>query len=330
LTVGLRYTWDVVDFRGQTFIGGTDILLPGGAGSATASSSTGTPTWRVSLDHKFTPDILGYVSYNRGAKADGYGLAAIPQIVNATTGHYLGEKVDAFEGGFKTELLDRRVRFNVDGFYYDYRNIQLVSYVGANAIISNGPPAKIYGAEFDLEARPTENLTINGGLSLLHTEISNFPGAPNTCHINETGMNDSGGFFCDPVTGAPQDGMDGEPLRPYNAKGNQLPYSPHVTANIGFVYAIPTTYGRFLFAASEYYTSGNYFAIDNRLKQGAYGLLNASLIWTDRSDRISIRLWGKNLTNKYYYVQEGSEAGFTDFGSPGAPRQFGVALGYKF
>src|SRR3546814_10981039 len=64
-------------------------------------------SWRISLDQKFSTDIMGYVSYNRGFKSGGVN-AQQPLPANP----YRSEKVDAFELGVKTQLFDHRLRLN--------------------------------------------------------------------------------------------------------------------------------------------------------------------------------------------------------------------------
>ncbi|MDB6046387.1 MAG: hypothetical protein JWM63_4938 [Gammaproteobacteria bacterium] len=61
------------------------------------------PTWRVALDHRFTDDILGYVSYNRGFKSGGYNTHS------ADNPPYNPETLDAYEIGAKTEWLAHQV-----------------------------------------------------------------------------------------------------------------------------------------------------------------------------------------------------------------------------
>src|SRR3546814_17773354 len=78
------------------------------------------PTWRLSLDYQFSPDILGYLSYNRGVKSGGFALGTSPW----NNFGYQPEQLNGYEGGLKTELFDRKLIFNTAAFYYDFKNIQ--------------------------------------------------------------------------------------------------------------------------------------------------------------------------------------------------------------
>jgi iron complex outermembrane recepter protein len=304
LTLGARYTWDKVRYNGAIYLGGTNIPLdPGGR----LSTSAAEPTWRVSVDHKFAPDILGYLSYNRGFKGGNFSTSASP------TGNkpYKPEKVDSYEVGLKTELFDRHVRFNVSTFYSDYKNIQLQRFVSGQSIVFNGPSAKIYGAEFEVQARPTERLTLNGNLGLVHTRIGNFPNAPSTIRLPA--------------------GLTVNDPNPFNAEGNDLPNAPAVTGNVGFQYAIPSSIGTFTLAGNAYYNGGRYAEVDNRLRDNRYVLVNGSIGWQDRSKTYGLRVWVKNLTDDYYFSQIVGQAGVGDIGAPaGPPRTVGFTADAHF
>ena len=321
-TVGGRYSWDRVDFTGTTYVHGTNVIVPGIGGPAGATVSDNEPTYRISLDHKFTPDLMGFVSYNRGIKAAGFDLSAIAMAVNAAN-PFKSEHLDAYEIGMKSELLNRRIRFNAGAFYYDFKNFQFQKVVAGSGVTFNGPGSTMYGAEFDVVAEASDHLLINSSVGLLHTQIADFPGAPNTCRNFATGLNDRGGFFCNPLTGVAT-------TIPFNASGNNTAHSPAFTANLGFVYTFRTGTGRFDFSTNAYHSAKSYFEIDNRTKNDPYTLLNASVLWTDPKDAITVRIWGKNLTKAYYYTQYSGQGGASDVASPAAPAQYGITLGYRF
>src|SRR3546814_4559763 len=93
----------------------------GFCGAVTPSAYTQSkPTWRISLDQKFSTDIMGYVSYNRGFKSGGFN-AKQPLPANP----YRPAKGDAFELGVKTELFDHRLRLNTSFFYTRYSNLRV-------------------------------------------------------------------------------------------------------------------------------------------------------------------------------------------------------------
>jgi iron complex outermembrane receptor protein len=304
LTLGVRYTGDQIYYTGNTVVGGTSTSIDGGP--IDKSFSYTKPTWRLTLDHKITPDVLGYVSYNRGVKSGNIGLS-----VDATVAApYQPEQLDAYEVGLKSELFEHRIRLNGAIYDYDFKNFQYSKISNGAALIFNGPSAKAYGGELELLYVITENLTVNANVGLEHTRIGNFPDAPNTERL--------------------ADGLDNSGVAGYNAQGNQLPFAPKVTANLGYIYKIPTAYGSYDLGSNVYRFSGAYTEIDNRLRINAYTLLSATLAWTAPGDKFSVQAWGKNLTNAYYAAQLTSQANGTDLFSAAAPRTYGVTLGYKF
>lgn len=326
ITVGARYTWDRVGYQGKTTVAGTDILVPGIGGPATGNFRKDAPTFRISLDHKFTPDIMGYISYNQGTKSGGFDVSIAVQPL-ASTSSFAPEKVNAFEAGLKTEMFDRKMRLNVAGFYYDFKNMQFQKIVAGSGVTFNAPNgAEMYGVEADMDFRVTSQLRFTSGIGYLHTRIRDFAGAPNTCLSSVTGLNDNGGFVCNGADGLP----DPANLIPYNAKGNRTPNSPAWTGNAAFTYTIPASFGTFDITGSTSYTSKYYFEVDNRTVERSRWLMNGSIRWADQRDAFSVLVWGRNLTNRYYYTQYTGQGGASDVGAPGSPREYGITVGYKF
>ena len=69
-------------------------------------------------------------------------------------------------------------------------------------------------------------------------------------------------------------------------------------------------------------------ANEQRARQGAYALVNASVTWTDPSDHFYVRVWGNNLTDKIYKVHYRPTT--RTYAPIGEPRTFGGTVGYKF
>jgi iron complex outermembrane receptor protein len=99
---------------------------------------------------------------------------------------YDQETVTTYEGGFKTDWLNHRLRINATGFYNDYRNLQATASVISptnNTLVSarsNAPKAHTAGFELETTAQPTNRLTANANASYLLTRYDNFPNAGGT------------------------------------------------------------------------------------------------------------------------------------------------------
>ncbi len=296
LTLGARWTYEKRELHDalirSTRYNGTVVDVPFTPGALTIKK----PTWRIALDHQFGPDVLGYVSYNRGIKSGGFN------ILNPSNPAYLPERLDAYEAGFKTELFDRRLRFNVGAFYYNYSNLQITQFVGVTQSIVNGAKAELYGIDVDFNARLTPELSLSGGLEALHTEFKEYRNA---------------------VGSVPRaDG--GATLIAIDASGNRIPQAQKFVASLSGDYERAFGFGTLHFNLTGSYNGDYYIEADNFLRQPAYGLVNTSLAWTSPDKRYTVSIWGRNLLDERIIFNASSQAiGYpTSYGQP--PRTYGV------
>ena len=105
--------------------------------------------------------------------------------------------------------------------------------------------------------------------------------------------------------------------------------TPDFTANLAVDQRVPLSIGVLDANISYAYNSGFYFNADNRVKQDAYGLVNAQLGWTSPDETYNLRLWARNLLDEEYLTFV-SEAPTGDLGSPGMGRTYGVTVGVKY
>jgi iron complex outermembrane recepter protein len=296
LTAGLRYTKDTKSIAGTDTFNGTP-LAPQFSQTADFSKLT----YRVGLDHQFTPDVLGYVSYNTGFKSGQYSL------VNFTLPPVKPEELDASEIGLKSEWLDHRLRVNASAFYYDYKNIQVQTVVVGGTQLFNAAAAKLYGLDLDMNARVTSQFTVQGSMEWLHGRYTSFPNDPS--------------YVPNPAGGDSLTAIDGKGLTTVN--------SPTITAYASGTYSIPMTSGVLDASMNVSYNSGYYWNPDNRLKQPSYALLGGNFKWTPTGANWDVRLWGNNITSKHYYTIESAFA-FGDIYSPAMPATYGIAADFHF
>lgn len=290
LTLGLRYTEETLEFDGRRVnrAGATY------AGPFFAESKYDPWTWRVALDHQFTTDVLGYVSYNRGFKSGAYNLTS-PEDAALRP-----EKLDAYELGVKSEFMDNRVRLNVAAFYYDYQNLQVSVSAGGGGQIFKNAAARNYGIDAGLDVAATENLTISMGVALLDTEYTNYQ--------NAQGFTNLGAAI--PIA---------------NAKGRDLPNAPPFSGFISANYGVATSIGEIRGTLSLSYNDKTYVSPVDQPVRPAYELLNGSLEWRSNSDALGVRVWGKNLTDSYYSLNLISNSGGW-LGNYAPPRTYGITL----
>ncbi|MDE2619013.1 MAG: TonB-dependent receptor [Sphingomonadales bacterium] len=159
----------------------------------------------ATLSYEITPKINTYVRFAKGFKSGGFNgetnvfvapSAGCPTGATELCNPYKPEKVDSYEIGFKTRLLDNRVVFNVAAFRDEHKDIQLSIFTastGAASVVRNAAAARIQGLEFETVIRPVDAITINASLAFLDAkyksyidgglDVSNnraFPHAPKT------------------------------------------------------------------------------------------------------------------------------------------------------
>ena len=318
LTAGLRYTYEKRELGGDTFGFLNGVIVPAVSVPTPPIPNTMNArkaTWRIALDHKFSDDVMVYASQNRGFKSGGFS------VLEMTAPPYQPETLDATEVGFKAMVLDRKLRFEGAAFYYNYKDVQVYSTTAFGLQIKNGGKARIQGLEFEMSARPLQGLTLNAGYTYLDSEWKVFNNAPINVPNNVPGFVGRGK---QQITGS--------------VAGNDLPSAPHHVFNASGSYKMPIGDNSLTFNASYYYNSGYFGESDNTARQDAYSLVNASVRFALPDDRISVSLWGRNLTNEavdiYPTHTQQTRVGQNRFSVQRSgyapPRTYGVTVGTKF
>jgi iron complex outermembrane recepter protein len=302
LTLGARYT---IDKRTLSATGGitlpdtSEVPIPGLP--RVDSTTFKKPTWRIALEHHFTPDYMVYGSYSRGFHSGIYNTSGNVVTFPAVQ----PETLDAFELGTKNTFA-HRLRLNLAAFYYDYKNLQLTTIDNATEVVLNAAGARMYGVDLDADASLTDHLSLRGGATFLRGYYTSFPAAP------ITSVNTSFPF--------------GDVVSVGSAKGHWLNKAPEYTFNVALDYDVSLGQGTVDATLNYAYTGKFYWEPDNRLVQGAYGLLNGQVKWTAPGKRYYFRLFVANLLNKGYF-NEGTTGATGDIGEPAPGRTYGMAVG---
>ncbi|MBV8806166.1 MAG: TonB-dependent receptor, partial [Sinobacteraceae bacterium] len=338
LTAGARYTRDDRTERaGAVFGGGAQVPAP----NSPQSKSWSSPTWRLVLDHSFSPDIMAYLGDSRGFKSGLFNPVVLPgapidEPVNPET-------LDAYTVSVKSEYLQHRLRVNIEGFYYDYKNIQVEQILSAVSHITNAAKATIKGVDLDISAVPADGLTLTASLEAMEGKYDSFPDGTSYVYNPITGGNCT---FAVAVPPAPVP-CGGVTPPGYNAangswdlKGNHTIQTPPFSVSLIGQYEIPTPIGRFDLNLAWTH-SGNYYASADNGKgqippsssqndlQKLIDVLNGSLGWTASNRDLEIRLWAKNMTDVRYWSYA-DEISFATFYSPAPPRSYGVTITKRF
>lgn len=259
-----------------------------------------------------------YGKFSTGYRAGG---ASSRSISFAT---FEPESVNAYEIGLKSELFDRRVRFNLAGFMMDRKNSQFdfdFYLIQPNGTIRhtletvNAPTVtKIRGIEADLTVRPTDELTL--GLSYAYT------------------------YWKVPPTANPL--VAGNPLQPLF-----LVYTPPHALSGNIDYSLPLgSNGTTLKLHVDANYSDQHYSFDNEpVLVDASVIFNARLAVADMplgdgGQKLTIAAWARNLFNESHIYRrsnanrvpiDGSyRTVLGDYANFNAPRTFGIDASISF
>jgi iron complex outermembrane recepter protein len=296
LTLGGRDTYDYRSVNGHTdvdFVHGTEYYQ---------QTSFRTPTYKVSLDYRFSPEVMTYATLSTGFNSGQYNTGS------ASTPPVLPEKITAYEIGAKTNLLGDRLRVNASAFWYNYKDLQVSTTAHAVTVQTNAAAAQIKGAELSVVALVTRNLQLNADVTYLDDYYTNYLGA--TVYVP-----------------APGPGY-GYTTQIVNADGQPLPNTPKLSSSVGAKYNISTWLGPLDATVLWAYRDTLYESfLASSFRTPASNTLNAS-ITLHPSPSWYVSLWGRNLTQDDY-LNEGVRLEFAG-GAPDEPREYGLRFGYQF
>ena len=240
-------------------------------------------TPKLGLNFKASEQVLLYVSATRGFKSGGFDYGA-SNAVDAAAG-FGPEKLWSYEAGLKSDWFDRRLRVNLTGFYYDYTDLQVQSYVqnGASfgARTQNAATAKVKGVEAEITGKPLSGLQVFANVAYLDATYNQYTNA----YVPTFGT--------------------------FDASGNRLNNAPKWSATLGGSYSLDLdSAGRIDVGADVHMQSKVYFTAANDgvgtngylEQQGRYTLLNARIAWTSTDGKWGLAIIGSNLTDRNYYV----------------------------
>ena len=295
--------------------------------------------YRVDVNYKITDDAMVYAQVSTGYKGGGanarpfYGGPPGPTCAVATcqVTTFNPETLTAYEGGFKTSLLDRRVRFNGAGFINKYKNIILSlgtcplntpgGAAGPCAMPQNVGSADVKGLEFETEAHPFGGLEFDGSVSLLDFKYTDT-------NFAATGVS-----------------IDAVP-----------PYSPKWKWNIGVQYAFDLPAGGSITPRvdvayqSDIFTTatntpldqdpskqvitvdGSGHAVNHPDRISGYALANARITWRNDGGDWQTSLEVTNFTNKLYYTTYFDQAEAVGYlaGQPAMGREWALSVKKTF
>jgi iron complex outermembrane receptor protein len=263
----------------------------------------------------FTPndDAMYYGSVTKGFKSGGWNAFDGSPAFNP-------EEVLSIEVGFKTDLSDGKLRLNGSVFTYDYEDLQVSTFQNGLTVTTNAADASVWGAEIEMWALPTANLTINASIGYLSAEFEDFQSAFGSCPADATPAELAGGCM----------GAAAGEARVVQLSGNTLQNAPEFKGNLNATYVIDlasgsaiSLFGQLSHQSEIFHTQFN----DPLIGQDAITLLDARAAWTSADDKYELALYGKNLTDEEYFQNTVRFTSLSE-GNPADRFNIGAGLGY--
>jgi iron complex outermembrane receptor protein len=294
-------------------------------------------TYRVVVDHHFTDNFMAYASWNTGFKSGYYGILSSPTTVSKP------ELLTAYEAGVKSDLFDGRLRLNAAYYHYNLSNLQTFYVVKGLAQTLNAGAAQIDGLEAEATASPLDNWNIHFGANWMpRATYTKYGPTPFSCPGPTLPF-----FYSSPFVSLPQN---------YNCSGSRMVDVPDWDINLGTDYTLPgsvlpSSLGTFDLAAQLHYTSsfpwdakfgtvnygvvGGFFGLkgvysSQTMRESDDSIVNIQGLWTAPNQPITVTAWAKNLLGTKYLIDGTQLPGWGPQGDPGAPRTYGVTVGYSF
>jgi iron complex outermembrane receptor protein len=308
-TVGLRYSDD--ERTSQDLLPDADSLendFPSWnkAGSVTKGDDDNTD-YRLALQYNITDDLMVY-----GSAATGYITGGVSQ-----SGTLLdSSEVDSYELGVKSTLLDGSMTLNAtlysaeyDGLTTSLLTINDQGFAVAETVPGGGMTSE--GLEVDMIWQATENLRVTSGLALNFSEFDEFLKA--NAYTEDDGLADELGYF--------------------DLEGDETPFSPEYTMNLGVSYQFALgnmgslVPGIFVYYSDDYRTFSAPYAW---AQQDSYTTVDLSATWYSPSDGFSVQAFVNNATDEDVITGSDSYSGnraVVDFNNP---RVWGVRAAYNF
>lgn len=252
---------------------------------------------RITVNYTTPGGTLLYAIYARGHKPGGFngsaGITAQTTYPAQNLVTYLPEKSTNYEIGAKFTALDRKLRVGVSAYKNDLTDIQLTTAIpnvagtGAiTSIVTNQSKGVTQGFEIEFQAQPSRYLNVGMGVSYVDAHFTQG------CDSDQFILN-SGGIRPNFDTRNPS----AAGLALCDISGNKLPLGSPWIVNGNATLTVPVNDGLDIVANSNFsMEDAKYVQVDNLAKTGSTFLLNARI--GVRTERFSITLFGRNLTNE--------------------------------
>lgn len=298
---GLRLAHIENDFDGQ--FTGRDGGAPALANFAESGDTEDTfVTGRAGLSYDLTSDVTAYGTIARGEKAGGFPFFNQSAAFGIAQEPFDSSSTWSYEAGIRGGLLNDRLQLSAALFFNDTKNEQLFNF---NPIVGQfeveNADTESYGAELEVEVRPSRGLSLSGSIAVLQTEV----------------VDSEGGSLV--------------------SEGNDVPYAPNISFSLSADYFTPAEpfglSGDVFGGATYQYVGDREIDPANSAALDSYSLLHLRAGWRD--DGVEIYAFADNVLDEQYAVS-GFRAGVGTDGStviggvPGQPLIAGIGIRLRF
>ncbi|MDE7109971.1 MAG: TonB-dependent receptor, partial [Muribaculaceae bacterium] len=235
-----------------------------------------------------------YAKVNKGYKAGGFNTQMFSDVLQQRLMGIMGigaqydvddvvgyrpEKSWNFEVGTHLDLCSNRLSLDADLFYIDCRDQQLTMFPDGTTtgrIMTNAGKTRSFGGEVSVGWHLNDRVNLSGSYGYTNARFMEF----------FNGISDF--------------------------RGKYIPYAPRNTLFLQGLYTLPTNskiLGKVVFDLNLRGTGKIYWNESNEDVQKFYALLGASVTLGD--ERLSLKIWGRNLTSTsyrtFYFMSMGNE-----------------------
>lgn len=304
LTAGARYSHERKKLGGT--VGGAPVVV------ARPSRSFDDISPEVTISYRPNTNTTLYASYREGFVSGGYNITATQATGPTVDPSFDQSTARGGEAGIKGYLAGRQIRYDFNGYYYQYRDLQVSAFDPASISLTtrNAATAKVRGVEanifFEPDAAP--GLELQASAAYNRGDYGTFSGG---CYGGQTialGCNLDPG----PSGAFNSQDLSGEPLvrAPRWSLSSTASYEHPVTDSISAAASVNAVY------SSSFQTQ---LEADPRAVQSGFWTLNANLSVRDDDGDWKLSLIGRNLTQNY--------ASSLSFGGPLTGAGTGTATG---
>lgn len=272
----------------------------------------------ATISYRWSDQLSTYAKVVTGYRSGGFNMRAT--TVEAAQLPFDEEEVISYEIGWKSDLLDRTLRFNGAIFYTDYKDRQIsqfqTSNTGASQVLVNAGRSANSGIELELTWLPVDGLRINASYGYTDIDFDSFVAGE-----------------VDPVSGF-STGRNVDIADSASTQQN----TPNHNGSLSMEYSFPRgSLGELTLRLDTSYTGEIDFHPQFTLYNSAdsFWLTNARATLAEipagRNGQLSIGLWVRNIADEEYreFGIDWGQLGFVT-NSYNPLRTFGADLVYEF